>query len=81
MNLRNIGNRFQLNNYFIVTDKISDIFFLENYVFIFDCQMNFTLIRNACSNKLMFQSFLIYLLQETRSKFCMNLHHTTFNSI
>ncbi len=40
--------------------------------------MSFSLVWDSCFLEFIFQSFLIDLLQESRSKFCMNIHHTTF---
>ena len=78
MNLSNIGNSFQLNNYFAIADKISNIFFFKNNVFISNPQVHFTFVRYAGFLELMLQSFLVYLLQETGPKFFMNFHQATF---
>ena len=54
MNLGYFRNCFQFYNNFIMTDKISDIFFLKIFSFIFDFQSNFTFIRHARIFKLAF---------------------------
>ena len=72
MDWKQIFNGFQFHNYFIKTNKISNIFLFKRFFFINNGEFFFSFKRNSLQNKFFFQCFLVHFLQQPRSKVLMN---------
>ena len=76
-----MGNSLELNNDFIIANKISHIFFCESDPLVIDLERHFTFERNSGILYLNCQRFLIDRLKKATTQFTMNSHHTTCDVI